>query len=1091
MAEALVSSTLEQLFSILCQRTVKGTAPNVGVDKEVEKLTDNLLAIQAVVKDAEQKQVEEEAVRDWLQKLKNSSSEVNNVLDKWSTIISKLQLKDVENDSKPLSKVCSLESYYLYCAGKFALNFQVAGPIKKLNKKLANVAKDKDRFKISSLSEGIETLNQPIPSPVKPNLYGRDHAKEELEYLLLQKNWPEKAPPIIPIVGIDGIGKTTFARFIFNDDKIQAHFEIRIWVCVSRPFNVSRIAKAILECLTNKKQNLVELEIVLQNIGQYIKGKKFLLVLDDLWIEEVQDNWRNLMECLKLGSTKSRVLVTSRKKKHAKEIKTNEMVILEKLSDEECESLFKDQVPIIKETNERCKKLGEIGSKIVKKCNGLPLAIKMVGNLLSIKTEIKQWNDVLENEVWELEDIEKGVFPYLLLCYYDLPSKLKRCFLYCAIFPKNYEINKSEMIKLWMAQDYLKVEGMDDMELIGEKYFENLRMKSFLEDIEISQSDSSITQYKMHNIVHDFAQSLATNECFLVDAERSVKHRSKLVHKNAQHLMILGNSIPNSSYTKKKLRSLIVDSEFEFGVNLSTLFDQLTYLRSLDLSYCSCESLSTEISKLIHLRYLKLSENRYLKELPESLCRLYNLQTLDLTKCVSLQKLPNGIDRLMNLRYLKNVKTYSLSYMPKGMERLTCLRELSEFIRSSGGRGHDTLECLGNMDHLQGSLVLRRLGNEVSAEEAEKAKLNVKKNLTDLSLSFYKLESLGKRKSEQDNIVLNALQPPLNLEKLRIDEYDCKSLLPPWLMSLSKLKMLTLYSCMNLEQFPDPLGKLPSLESLNIRYNNGLRSINIRYMKDWEENLRVQSNQAPIVLFPKLKNLTIKYMEEWEDWECDEKSLEIMPELCSLELVSCPKLKGLPSHILFNTRLEKLAINHCSIIKIEIPSCKDANAFSNLRVITLGGCLNCEKLPPLGKLPSLESLFIKFMEGVETVGDEFLGIEGGGNAFPKLKTLEFEDMTEWKIWDITITTGQIMPCLRSLTIKLCDKLKHLPICLSDVKTLEAFNMYNCRILRQFYKKKKGDGLPKFSSMTSIKVDDHCVQNDDNRNTQTAAPDIDT
>ncbi|XP_031257822.1 putative disease resistance RPP13-like protein 1 [Pistacia vera] len=629
-----------------------------------------------------------------------------------------------------------------------------------------------------------------------------------------------------------------------------------------------------------------------------------------------------------------------------------------------------------------------------------------------------------------------------------------------------------------MAQDYLKVEGMDDMELIGEKYFENLRVHSFLEDIERSESDGSITRYKMHNIVHDFARSLTNNECFIVDAEHSVKYRSRFVHKKAQHLMILGNSIPNSSYSKKKLHSLIVDSEFEFKV--SKLFGQLTYLRSLDLSYCSSQVLPREIRKLIHLRYLKLSENRYLKELPDELCELYNLQTLDLTKCLSLQKLPKKIGRLINLRYLKNVKTYSLSYMPKGMERLTCLRELSEFVRSTGGRGHDTLECLGNMVHLKGSLVLRRLGNVVSAEEAEKAKLNVKKNLTDLSLSFYKLESIGERKSEHDNIVLDALQPPLNLEKLRIDEFDCKSMFPPWLMSLAKLKMLTLHSCMNLERFPDPLGKLPSLESLNIRYNNGLKSLTIKYMEDREElNLGVQSNNTSMVIFPKLKYLTIKHMEEWEDWiyEIIEKSLNkviIMPVLCSLELVSCPKLKKLPDDLPYNPTLEKLTINHCSVNKLGIFSCETTNTFSKLKVLSLGGCMDCECLPPLGKLPSLESLFIKYMESVGNVGHDFLGIKSAGTSigtvFPKLQTLEFEDMTEWKNWVIPKEDGVILPCLRSLTIKLCDKLKLLPERLFQLKTLEALNIYNCRVLRQRFKKNKGDDWPKISRMTTFKIE---------------------
>lgn len=112
---------------------------------------------------------------------------------------------------------------------------------------------------------------------------------------------------------------------------------------------------------------------------------------------------------------------------------------------------------------------------------------------------------------------DKGLFPPLLLSYYDLPSDLRKCFSYCAVFPKDYKIRKDKLIKLWIAHGYLRVKGREDMELVGEDYFENLAMRSFFQDFEINDQDGSIISCKMHDIVHDFAQYLAKNECLSIE----------------------------------------------------------------------------------------------------------------------------------------------------------------------------------------------------------------------------------------------------------------------------------------------------------------------------------------------------------------------------------------------------------------------------------------------------------------------------------------------------------------------------------------------------------------------------------------------
>ncbi|XP_031286182.1 putative disease resistance protein RGA3 isoform X1 [Pistacia vera] len=480
-----------------------------------------------------------------------------------------------------------------------------------------------------------------------------------------------------------GIGKTTLARIAFNDDNVKSHFDKKIWVCVSNPFDEIRIARAVLNSLDVRASNLGQLEPLLERIRKSIEGNKFLLVLDDMWIDSPRI-WEEFKHSLRYGSQGSRILVTTRKTNVANIMGTTNMIKLETLSEDESWSLF-SQVALSERSGEECERLENIGRTIVGKCRGLPHAIKTLGSILRFKRHSIAWKSVLDDDLWKEDEIAKDLFLPFLFCYYDLPPKLRNCFLYCAIFPKGYEIRKHKLIDLWMAQGYLKKERNVDMEIVGEEYFETLAMRSFFRDFEL---DGGITKCKMHDIMHDFAQYLGQNECFSIEVDGHVVSGLELSHRGSRHLIVIGNSIPNSIYNEKALRSLIVNTtvDIEVRADLPKLFDQFTSLRSLDLSFFSIEELPRGIQKLVHLRYLNLSGNNRLKELPKELCDLYHLETLDFSGCSYIQKLPRRIGRLINLRYLINMNTFNISYMPKGIESLTCLRTLSEFIVSGGGR---------------------------------------------------------------------------------------------------------------------------------------------------------------------------------------------------------------------------------------------------------------------------------------------------------------------------------------------------------------------------------------------------------------------
>ncbi|XP_024039273.1 putative disease resistance protein RGA1 [Citrus clementina] len=840
MADAIVSALLDQLNSIAQDRMKEKWRLVTGVEQEVGKLTTNLQAIQAVLEDAEQRQMKQDkAVTVWLDQLRDASYDMEDVLEEWTTARLKLQIEGLDDDdalalAPPKKKVCSFfraASNYLGGFKQLILRDDVAVKISEISEKLDGIATRKDMFKF------VENVSNNVKKPERVRtislidegeVCGRvDEKNELLSKLLCESSEQQKGLNVISLVGLGGIGKTTLAQLAYNNDEVKRNFEKVIWVCVSDTFDEMRVAKAIIEGLGESKEasGSSEFQSLMNHISGSIKGKKVFLVLDDVW-DGNYDKWQPFFSCLTESDHGSKILVTTRNESVARMMRSTNIISIKPLPEEEFWSLF-ERFAFFGHSSVDCEKLEPIARQIALKCKGLPLAAKVTrnllcskrtGNLLSSKSIVNEWQRILDSEVWKVEEIRQGLLAPLLLSYNDLPSNsmVKRCFSYCVVFPKDGNIYKKELIDLWMAQGYLNAEEDEEMEMIGEEYFNILATRSFFQEFEKDDDDDDIMSCKMHDIVHDFAQFVSRKECLWLEINGTKESVINSFGDKVRHLGLnfqIGASFSMSFFEFDRLRTLLIyDQSFVIpSLNnsiLRELFSKLACLRALVIRQLFLPSphlnfireIPENIGKLIHLKYLNLS-GLCIERLPETLCELYNLQKLDISWCRDLRELPAGIGKLKNMRSLLNGETDSLKYMPVGISKLTSLRTLKKFVVGGGVDGNNTcrLESLKNLQLLRECRV-EGLSNVSHVDEAERLQLYNKKNLLRLHLEFGRVVDgdgeEGRRKNEKDKQLLEALQPPLNVEELWIIFYG-GNILPKWLTSLTNLRDLKLVFCQN------------------------------------------------------------------------------------------------------------------------------------------------------------------------------------------------------------------------------------------------------------------------------------------------------
>ncbi|RHN74335.1 putative P-loop containing nucleoside triphosphate hydrolase, leucine-rich repeat domain, L [Medicago truncatula] len=432
-----------------------------------------------------------------------------------------------------------------------------------------------------------------------------------------------------------------------------------MWVCVSYDFDIRQIIIKMINSTSTSTQRPVlalshqeniehfDIEQLVSRLRHKLSGKKFVLVLDDIW-DDNRSKWIELKDLIKVGAVESKILVTTRSNLIASMMGTVPMYTLKGLSLDNCLSLFVKWA--FKEGEEvKYPHLSEIGKDIAKKCRGIPLAVKTLGSSLFSKFDLDKWKFVRDSQIWNLRQNKDDILPVLKLSYDQMPSYLRHCFAYFSLFPKDYLFTLGEICNLWDVFGLVQSpNGSQKLENIARDYIDELHSRSFLQDFE---DFGQTCVFKVHDLVHDLAMYVA-KDAFVV-----VNSYTQNIPEQARHLSIVENdSLGHALFSKSKSVRTILCPIQGVGVDSETLLDswisRYKYLRYLDLSDSSFEELPNSISKLDLLRVLILSRNSKIRRLPHSICELQNLQELSVRGCMELEALPKGLGKLINLRQL-------------------------------------------------------------------------------------------------------------------------------------------------------------------------------------------------------------------------------------------------------------------------------------------------------------------------------------------------------------------------------------------------------------------------------------------------------
>ncbi|PWA88606.1 LRR and NB-ARC domains-containing disease resistance protein [Artemisia annua] len=664
---------------------------------------------------------------------------------------------------------------------------------------------------------------------------------------------------IVPIVGMGGVGKTALAKILYDDEQVKKHFKLKAWVCVSEEWDTLSMSNIIFQSVTGETKEFKDLNLLQVALRDQLRDKLFLLVLDDVWSES-SDDWESLVAPLKACAPGSKILMTTRKEKLLRELGCGKLNHLQRLSHDDAMCLFAYHA-LGADTFDSHPRLKAPGEGIVRKCDGLPLALIALGRLLRTNEDEVEWMEIEDSEIWRLDEGGK-IIPALRLSYRELPAYLKQLFAYCSLFPKQYAFDKQDLVLLWLAEGFLHQVSLSKStkERLGYKCFDELLSRSFFQH---SPNDESL--FVMHDLMNDLATFVAGDFYFRLEKELRKNVLKQALDKCRHMSFVCEEYVAYKKFEAfegaKGLRTFLSvgvnerQSNYFSNKVLVDLLPELQLLRVLSLSGYKISEVPESIGKLKHLRYLNLSQTE-ITHLPENACDLYNLETLILFGCSRLTKLPNNFIKLKSLRHLDIRDTPLLKDLPLGVAKLKSLQTLSKII--IGGENDFPITQLKDFENLHGKVSIEGLEKVKNATDAREANLS-QKSLTDFEVKWSAASRITPLETTE-NAILDALKPNNDcLKRLDIVNYPGLEF-PKWVgdPSFRQLARVSIRGCKRCTSLP-PLGQLQSLKELFIQGMGDIKVVGSEFF-------------GTGLAFPSLESLSFRYMSGWEVWSTNGRS---------------------------------------------------------------------------------------------------------------------------------------------------------------------------------------------------------------------------
>ncbi|PIA34017.1 hypothetical protein AQUCO_03900129v1 [Aquilegia coerulea] len=836
MAEAVISVVVERLANLLIGEIFFLK----GVRAEFERLQKELVSIQGFLKTVDSIHNQDPSFRIWVADVRDVAYDVEDIIDNF------------------LLAEEGINNFFKRCARKLRNIFKLhrsGVDLKEIFAKLDDISERRKRYDTTNVRERTIASNtsdlllrRSYPHQRDDDIIGLEVEKNRL---MAELSKEEDRLCVVSIYGMGGSGKTTLAKEVYNHQNIKDHFDSYAWTSISRQMNARAVLQEILRKVGNTPSletgSMQEVELV-EKIHAILEGKRYLVVLDDIWNTK---DW-DVLEPAFPKRKGSKIMFTTRIKEVAEHAdRWSYHCEPQSLTDDEawellCKKAFPPNVAdsrcFFSSDKEKC------GRAMVKKCGGLPLAIVVLGGLLASKRSLDEWETVSK----QIETIgmrngkdDDVVLSILSLSYIELPYHLKPLFIYLGLFPEDSNIAVKKVVHMWIAENLIIGQDGETIEEVGRHYLDELIHRCMVQIGQKSLGGERVKTCRLHDKMRDLSIDIGKKENFFeVISHQSIKPSSSSapcskLRRCSIYIEEKGKEYLFPKHLTPCLRTVFFNVNGYFP-NINIVYKDFKLLKVLEIQEGGDYSLEfyEALMKLRNLRYLRVAGLFILSSnVMHQLRHVYGRE-------IVLSKI-NKMTELQSLRYV-----YGGSWMTD-LLKLTNLEKLGIRNLNANTSRLLTIAIGGGLDKLRSLTVLR--GDELSSNLLEA--ISMKHHLQKLSL--------------QGEVKKFPSQFPSNLIKLVLDLDISYNLLE------------------------DPM---PTLEKL-------LHLLSLELWYSYYGKQMVCSAKG----FPKLKHLKICYFHPLEEWTVEKGAMTC---LTTCAICYCEKLKMVPQGFRFLTRLQELKIIH-------------------------------------------------------------------------------------------------------------------------------------------------------------------------------------